>query len=59
MERLIRFFVERHLLVHVLVFGIVILGVVQASRLPRETFPNITIPTVFERPVRSKAALRS
>lgn len=47
MERLIRFFVERHLLVHVLVFGIVILGVVQASRLPRETFPNITIPTLF------------
>jgi multidrug efflux pump subunit AcrB len=46
-ERLIRFFVDRHQLVHVLVVGVIALGLLQAARLPRETFPNVTIPMVF------------
>ena len=47
MERLIRFFVERHLLVNVLVAVVVVLGWVQATRAPRETFPNVTLPTLI------------
>lgn len=58
MERLIRFFVERHLLVHVLVIAVITLGVVQAARLPRETFPNVTIPTLFVTGILPGAAAR-
>ena len=58
MEGLIRFFVERHLLVHVLVVGVVTLGLVSASRLPRETFPNVTIPTLFVTGILPGAAAR-
>lgn len=47
MERLIRFFVERHLLVHVMVGVVVVLGYASALRAPRETFPNVTLPTLF------------
>lgn len=46
MERLIRFFVERHLLVNVLVLSVVVLGIMQAARSPRETFPAVTLPTL-------------
>ena len=44
MERFLRFFVERHLLVHVMVAVIVASGYLSASRAPRETFPNIPGP---------------
>ncbi len=47
MERLIRFFVERHLLVNVLVVAVLVLGWLQATRAPRETFPNVTLPKLF------------
>ena len=47
MERLIRFFVERHLLVHVIVGTVLVLGWLQAVRAPRETFPNVTLPKLF------------
>lgn len=47
MERLIRFFVERHLLVNVIVVSILGLGWLQVTRLPRETFPNVTLPKLF------------
>jgi len=46
-EGLIRFFERRHLLVHTLVFVVVVLGLLSASRAPRETFPNVSIPTLF------------
>jgi multidrug efflux pump subunit AcrB len=45
-ERLIRFFVERHMLVNVLVATVLLLGWLQATRAPRETFPNVTLPTL-------------
>ncbi|MDJ0789721.1 MAG: efflux RND transporter permease subunit, partial [Myxococcota bacterium] len=47
MERFVRFFVDRHLLVHVLVIAVVVLGIVQSSRAPRETFPAVTLPRLF------------
>ena len=46
MERLIRFFVDRHQLVHVMVAIIIVTGYLAASRASRETFPNVTIPTL-------------
>lgn len=47
MERLIRYFVERHMLVNVLVLVVLGVGWFQASRSPRETFPNVTLPTLM------------
>jgi multidrug efflux pump subunit AcrB len=47
MERLIRYFVERHLLVHVTVAVVVTLGLFQATRSPRETFPDVTLPRLI------------
>ncbi len=47
MERLIRFFVERHMLVHVMVAVIVSVGYYQVSKAPQETFPNVTLPRLF------------
>ena len=47
MERLIRYFVDRHLLVNVLVVSVLTLGLLQVSRSPRETFPNVTLPTLI------------
>jgi multidrug efflux pump subunit AcrB len=46
-ERLIRYFVERPMLVHVLVVVVVAVGLVQTRRAPQETFPNATIPKLF------------
>jgi multidrug efflux pump subunit AcrB len=46
-ERLIAWFVDRHLIVNVLVVAILVLGLLQASRAPRETFPNVTLPKLF------------
>ena len=47
MKRLIQFFLDRHMGVHVLVVVIVSLGVAAATRSPLETFPNVTLPTLF------------
>jgi multidrug efflux pump subunit AcrB len=46
-ERLIAWFVDRHLIVNVLVVAVLVLGTLQASRAPRETFPNVTLPKLF------------
>lgn len=58
MERLIRYFVERHLLVNVLVVVILVLGWLQASRSPRETFPNVTLPTLIVNAILPGASAR-
>ncbi|MFP6663427.1 MAG: efflux RND transporter permease subunit [Deltaproteobacteria bacterium] len=47
MERLVRWFVERHLVVNIIVVVIVVLGVRSLTSAPRETFPNITMPVLF------------
>jgi multidrug efflux pump subunit AcrB len=46
-EGLIRYFEQRHALVHTLVFVVVVLGILSAISAPRETFPNVSIPTLF------------
>jgi multidrug efflux pump subunit AcrB len=43
MERLIGYFVHRHLLVHVMTAAIVVLGYRAAVNTPRETFPDVTL----------------
>lgn len=47
MERLIRFFVERHLLVHTITAVLVVLGLRTIADTPRETFPDVTMSTLF------------
>jgi multidrug efflux pump subunit AcrB len=47
LKRLIGFFLARHMLVHVIVVVIVALGLMAAFRSPLETFPNVTLPTLF------------
>ncbi len=44
MERLVRFFVERHLLVNVLTLGVVMLGVLSLIRTNVAGFPEATMP---------------
>ncbi|MEE8581945.1 MAG: efflux RND transporter permease subunit [Myxococcota bacterium] len=44
MDRFIRFFSERHLLVNVLTIGVIVAGIVSATRSEREGFPNVTMP---------------
>ncbi|MEN8161666.1 MAG: efflux RND transporter permease subunit, partial [Myxococcota bacterium] len=58
MERLIRFFVERHLLVNVIVAVVIALGVFQLSRTSRETFPNVTLPRLFVNAILPGASAR-
>lgn len=43
MERLIRFFVQRHLLVHVITAVILVVGYHIVTSTPRETFPDVTM----------------
>jgi multidrug efflux pump subunit AcrB len=43
----VRFFIERDMLVHVIVVVVVTLGCLAALRSPLETFPNVTLPTLF------------
>ncbi len=43
MERLIRFFVQRHLLVHVITAVIIVVGYRTVTDTPRETFPDVTM----------------
>lgn len=47
MERLIRWFVERHVVVHVIVLAITVLGLRSLMNSPRETFPELTLPNLF------------
>ena len=44
MERIIRFFVERHLLVNVLTAAVVVVGVMTAMRTHVEGFPTVDLP---------------
>lgn len=44
MERFLRFFVERHLLVHVLTASVVMIGLLAASRTNIEGFPSTQLP---------------
>jgi multidrug efflux pump subunit AcrB len=46
-ERWIQYFASRRLLVNVILVVVLVLGWVQVSRAPRETFPNVTMPTLF------------
>jgi multidrug efflux pump subunit AcrB len=57
-DRLIRFFVERHLLVNVVVAVVIALGVFQLSRTSRETFPNVTLPRLIVNAVLPGASAR-
>ena len=47
MEKLVRWFVERHVVVHILVLTIVALGARSLANAPRETFPEMTLPNLF------------
>jgi multidrug efflux pump subunit AcrB len=47
MDRLLRYFVSRHLIVNVMVGLIFTAGVLAATRASRETFPSVSIPTLF------------
>ncbi|MCP5067008.1 MAG: efflux RND transporter permease subunit, partial [bacterium] len=47
MKGLIGFFIHRHMLVHVIVVVVVTMGLWAGARAPVETFPNISIPTLF------------
>lgn len=47
MERLIRFFVDRHLLVHVITAVVVVIGYRTITTTPRETFPDVTMNQLF------------
>ncbi|MCG8589699.1 MAG: efflux RND transporter permease subunit [Proteobacteria bacterium] len=49
MEFLIRFFVRRHMLVHVLVLAVVVSGVLAASRAKLEGFPSTSMPIIMIR----------
>lgn len=58
MQRLVRFFIERHMLVHVIVAVVVAMGVMASTRSPLETFPNVTLPTLFVTAVLPGASAR-
>ncbi len=58
MKALVSFFIDRHLLVHVIVAVVVTMGFVASSRSPVETFPNISIPTLFVTSVLPGASAR-
>ncbi|MXY04846.1 MAG: efflux RND transporter permease subunit, partial [Gammaproteobacteria bacterium] len=44
MEALLRFFIERHLLVNVIAAGLVVLGYLSATSMPREFIPTVDTP---------------
>lgn len=56
--RLIRFFVERHMLVHVIVAVVVVGGVLSTLRAPREAFPNVNLPILVVRATLPGASAR-
>ena len=47
MDRLVQFFVRRHLLVNVITVAIAALGAITAVRMPMEGFPAFDLPTFF------------
>jgi len=47
MERIVRFFVERHLLVNVITIAVVVLGMLSLMRTNVEGFPEATMPMVL------------
>ena len=47
MERFLRFFIERHLLINVLAAAMVILGYLAVSNLQREFIPSVDSPVLF------------
>ena len=47
MERFLRFFIERHLLINVMAAAMVILGYLAASSLQREFIPSVDSPVLF------------
>lgn len=44
LQGLLRFFISRHLLVNVIAGGMVVLGCLSATSLPREFIPNVEVP---------------
>ena len=58
MEGLIRFFVQRPLLVHAVTFAVVALGVRSATTTPRETFPDVTMNQLVVQAVLPGASAR-
>ena len=44
MEALLRFFIKRHLLVNVIAAGLVVIGYLSASSMPREFIPTVDTP---------------
>jgi multidrug efflux pump subunit AcrB len=46
LDRLIRYFAERYLVVQVMVATVVVLGYATATRTPREGMPNVTMPII-------------
>jgi multidrug efflux pump subunit AcrB len=46
-DRLIRYFAERHLLVHVIVAAVVVIGYATVTRTPREGMPNVSMPIIL------------
>ena len=47
MERLIRFFVERHLLVNTITLALIVLGLLAVLRTNVEGFPEATMPMLL------------
>ncbi len=46
MDRLIRYFAERHLVVHVIVATLIVVGYATVTRTPREGMPNVSMPII-------------
>ena len=47
MDRLLRYFVERHLLVNVIAVALVVLGYLSATSLQREFIPSVDTPILW------------
>ena len=58
MDRLIRYFAERHLVVHVIVATLVIVGYATATRTAREGMPNVSMPMIVVKATLPGAAAR-
>ena len=58
MDRLIRYFAERHLVVHVMVATLVVVGYTTATRTAREGMPNVSMPMIVVNAVLPGAAAR-
>ena len=58
MDRLIRYFAERHLVVHVIVATLVVVGYATATRTAREGMPNVSMPMIVVNATLPGAAAR-